>query len=78
MSKTKEVEVWYSEYWGRIYKDGESMPLDVIKAKLIIPVEPEVLHLDYDFTISGSDERNVNWLPLLGKRWHIVATEVVE
>jgi hypothetical protein len=85
MSKFKEIEVWYSEHYGRIYKDGESMPLDAIKAKVVLPAQPQVIEFPLDCTGNKSFNKIIaQQVPqrtmeqLEGKFWHIVATEVIE
>lgn len=79
--KTREIEVWvtpkpYSRNQHYVYWPDEPTPQNAIKAKLVVPAEPEVL----EFEIDGTEE--IGYLApakiLAGRRWKIVATEIIE
>ena len=77
--KTREFPVWVTKtnnYEIDMWQISLHEQPNTIKAKLIIPVEPQTLNFDWDF--SNATEKDINWLPLLGRRWKCKFEEIVE
>lgn len=84
--KTREIDVWFREDYFEIIDDPPTKnPDKFVKAKLIVPVEPEVV----EFTTYVNDEMigrqpivvlgtTSETKKLIGKRWRVRCEEVVE
>lgn len=89
--KTREIDCWYSSDHKEIYGlfgKSEAMPGNCVKAKLILPAEPEVVEFESEARVIRmpdkpsfiiqlrADENNENER-LSGRRWKCKFEEVL-
>jgi hypothetical protein len=76
MSKVKEIDVWLDKKMHTHEYSVVKYP-GAIKAKLVIPVEPEVVEFDWLFV--GAENMSLGMLKkLAGRRWKCRFEEVTD